>query len=548
MSKEGIQMDRRIFLKLTGMTSLAWVASGFYQVDGCNSGTDDYAGLDPTDPANFTRALRLPGQEGLMGILSPTGTLAVTATTVTMDLIDGYTTELWACQTTSGARTYINPSIYLRKGATLALNLANGLTEDTILHWHGLDVDWQQDGHPSYQIQPGESYPYAFGIRNRGGTYWYHSHPHMMTSEQVYRGMAGLLIVEDDDDLALRAAMGLTFGETDIPLLLQDKRLDSAMQLSYAPDSMEEFDGYMGDISFVNMSVNPALNVATRIYRFRILNGSNARILRLAFTQGDVPLPFSIIGTDGGLLEQAQAATEVFLAPAERVDVLLDLSSLLVGDEVFLRTLQFDSMDVMSMRMASEKSNASAETSAATHLEQGAPYLLLKLVVTQKVTLPTAIPSKLSTITRLNTTGAVVRPIVLSSLPNSMTFTINGLTYDMNSYPLQVQRGTVEIWEVKNEVGRNLSSMPHPLHVHGAQFQVMDRQGSPAQTTGGAVDSAGRLATDLGWKDTVLVWPGEAVRLAMDFTNAFPGEQKLMLHCHILEHEDAGMMLNFKIV
>jgi len=548
VSTDGIRMDRRVFLKLSGMTGLAWLTSGFYQVDGCGSGEDDYASLDPTDPANFTRALRLPGQDGLMGVLTPTGALEVTAATATVSLIEGYDTTLWAYQTTSGARSYINPSIYLRQGDSLAVNLVNGLNEDTILHWHGLDVDWRQDGNPSYQIQPGESYAYSFGIRNRGGTYWYHPHPHMMTAEQAYRGLSGLMIVEDDDDVALRSALNLTFGQTDIPLVLQDKRLDSQNQLAYTPDSMEEFDGYLGDISFVNMTVNPLLEVATRIYRLRILNGSNARILRLAFTKGDQAITFSVIGTDGGLLERAYQAREVFLSPAERVDVLLDLSSLQPGDEVFLRTLQFDAMDVMSMRMASERNTSGSKTSAATHLEQGEPYYLLKLAVTQQVTQPAAVPSSLSTVRRLDTTGATVRPITLSSLPNSMTFTINGQTYDMDAFPVQVTRGSVEVWEVSNQVGRNLSSMAHPLHIHGALFQVIDRQGSPAQTADQVVDSAGRFATDLGWKDTVLVWPGETVRLAMDFTNAYPGEQNLMLHCHILEHEDAGMMLNYKIV
>ena len=549
-------MDRRVFLKLTGMVGLTAFTSGFYQVDACDSG-GDYDSLDPTNPANFVRALRIPGDEGVLGFLTPSSTFSLTAGLTSVTMIEGYATDLWAYQATVGDSAYVNPSIYLRQGDNLQTTMVNNLNEDTIMHWHGLDVDWTQDGHPSYQVQAGESYPYAFRILNRGGTYWYHPHPHMRTAEQAYRGLAGLLIVEDDDDLALRQALNLTFGETDLPLLIQDKRFDGQRQLVYTPDDMEEFDGYLGDVAVVNLTVNPYLNVSTRNYRFRLLNGSNARILRLAFVQGTQNLPFSIIGTDGGLLERAQTANEVFLAPAERVDVILDLSGLQVGDEVFLNTLSFDSMDVMNMKMSSstemghhEMGNMSGmKTEAASNLGQGDAFSLLKLNVTEAISRPATLPTTLSSVPRINTTGASTRPITLSSSSvNSMIFTINGETYDMDAYPIQVQRGTVEIWEVTNQVGRTLSSMPHPLHIHGAMFQVMDRSGSPAQTASQVVDDAGRFATDLGWKDTVLVWPGETVRLAMDFSTPHAGEQNLLLHCHILEHEDMGMMLNFKIL
>ena len=550
------EMNRRRFLQVTGLTGVALWTSGFMQVDGCGSG-GDYEALDPTNPANFNRPLRLPGADGVLGVLDPNAGFDLAATTTPVSLMEGTTTDLWAYQASAGGRAYVNPTLYLRQGDTFTTSLVNGLNEDTILHWHGLDVDWTQDGHPSYQIAAGDRYAYTFRILNRGGTYWYHPHPHMRTAEQAYRGLAGLLIVEDADDLALRTALGLTFGQTDLPLLIQDKRLDADRALVYAPDDMEEFDGYLGDVSVVNLTVNPYLDVASRFYRFRMLNGSNARILRLAFQRGGASLPFSVVGTDGGLLERPVEVTEVFLSPAERVDVVVDLRGAAVGDEIFLNTLAFEPMDVMNMKMAPAKAAADghhghsmggSRAAAASHLGQGAAFSLLKLIVTERGPSAGALPASLSTVPRIDTSGASTRPITLSSSEaNSMVFTINGETFEMNSYPIVVERGAVEIWEVTNEVGRTLSSMPHPLHVHGAMFQVIDRSGSPQQTAPQVVDAAGRFATDLGWRDTVLVWPGETVRLAMDFSTPHAGEQNLMVHCHILEHEDTGMMVNYKI-
>jgi suppressor of ftsI/bilirubin oxidase len=266
--------------------------------------------------------------------------------------------------------------------------------------------------------------------------------------------------------------------------------------------------------------------------------------------KGSQALPFHVIGTDGGLLDAPYQASEVFLAPAERLDVLLDLSALQVGDELWLQTLKFDPMDTMSMltsgsphTLSSTPSNARSKTpsstlsssmsSASTHLEVSQPFTL---------------PSTLSTLTRIDTTGRSVRQVKLvSSATDSMLFTINGETFQMDQYPITVQRGSVEIWEVYNvPPANNVSSMPHPLHIHGAPFQVLSRQGSPSQA-GTPVDTSGRFVTDLGWKDTVLVWPGETVRLAMDFTNPYAGDQTLVMHCHILEHEDSGMMINIKV-
>jgi FtsP/CotA-like multicopper oxidase with cupredoxin domain len=226
----------------------------------------------------------------------------------------------------SGGKTYLNPTIRARNGANVRIRLANGLGEETIVHWHGLHVDWRNDGHPIDAVGPGQSYDYDFTLRNRAATYWYHPHPHGRTGPQAYRGLAGLLIVEDEAEARLSQALDLEFGVSDVPLVIQDKRFDDRGQLVYLTGGpMEQFMGFFGDTVAVNLTVNPSLDVASRVYRFRLLNGSNARTYRLAFRRGNEGLPFSLIGTDGGFLAAPRRVEEIFLSPAERADVLLDL-------------------------------------------------------------------------------------------------------------------------------------------------------------------------------------------------------------------------------
>jgi len=150
-------------------------------------------------------------------------------------------------------------------------------------------------------------------------------------------------------------------------------------------------------------------------------------------------------------------------------------------------------------------------------------------------------PSKLSPIARIDTRGATVRNISLTM--QRMRWLINGESFNMDSYPMQSRSNTVELWDIQNA----RMSMPHPMHMHGFSFQVVNRRNSPSQVRKLAQDTSGRMVTDLGWKDTILVWPGETVRIAIDFTNEFAGDQIYLFHCHNLEHEDQGMMVNHRV-
>jgi blue copper oxidase len=517
--------------------------------------TAAYDSLSPTDLDNFTNPLRLPGGDGVMGILDASDTpLRITTGTKSVEVLPGKRSEVSAYRVERDGKIYLNPTIRLRTGANFSAELANGLDEETTIHWHGLHVDWRMDGHPLLPVAPDATYRYAYPVENRGGTYWYHPHAHGTSARQTYSGLAGFFIVEDEEERRLVEALDLKLGGTDIPLLIQDKMFDEGGNFLYAPGQTEVEMGYQGDVVLTNLTPNPYLEVGTRIYRFRILNGSNARNFRLAFSKAgeDELLPYHVIATDGSLLERPARATEIFLSPAERMDVLVDLRDFEVGEEVVLRSLPFDPMhnehemggDMEHMDMGHH--HHMGHHMGPVQLPDGSGFCVLRLVISERVAYAGSVPETLSEAPRQDFFGATTRPITLSmaSEGGANRWLINGLTHEMDEYPIVARRGAKEIWEIRNDE----RSMPHPMHLHGFRSLVLGRTGSPEQVSRLAVDESGRTPTDLGFKDTVLVWPGETAKVAIDFSHGFEGEQFYMFHCHILEHENAGMMLNVKVV
>ena len=506
-----------------------------------------HAGMEPGTPdaGAFPNALRLPGSSGVLGVLDVSAPFSIMAKSTQYAILDGKPAPLLVYQVEQDGKTWVNPVFRVRTGATFRTKLSNALDESTIIHWHGLKVDSRNDAHPAYAIGAGATYDYQFQIPNRAGTYWYHPHPHKLTSKQAYLGLASFFIVEDDEELALQKALDLKLGVTDIPLVIQDKKFDGEGRLVYTPSEEEKVNGYVGDIVLVNLTPRPHLNAATRLYRFRILNGSNARAYRLAFTQGGRPLEYVVIGTDGGLLDRPYPVKEAFLSPGERLDVLLDLRGVAVGDAVILQSLPFDPMhaegSMAGMAMDHGAMGGMEHGAQPGMLADGAAIDLLRINVTSKTAYEPRVPSKLSALAPAR--AADVRPREFLLDLKDGRWRINGEVFEMNKTPVTVQRGAREIWEIRNEK----ASMPHPMHLHGVPFRVLTRTGSPQQLKPSVVNGQGLTATDLGWKDTVLVWPGETVRLAVDFSHPYPGDQVYLFHCHNLEHEDQGMMINIKV-
>jgi suppressor of ftsI/bilirubin oxidase len=494
--------------------------------------------------------LALPSDNGLFGVLDPSDPFTMYARETRHQILPFRDTQLWTYEVEAGGKQYINPIIKIKKGETLSTLLENELPEATIIHWHGLHVDYQNDGHPVYQIQPLDEYPYEFPVLNRAATYWYHTHAHRRTAFQAYYGLASLFIVEDEDERQLTESLDLNFGETDIPLIIQDKTFDSSGDLIYTQNPMGAMDGFLGDTILANLTYRPYLNVSSRIYRFRILNASNARIYRLAFSNSRTSMPFYLIGTDGGLLTTPQQVTEAFLSPGERIDVLLDLSRSRAGETVWLKSLAFSGAN--DCRMMGGGGMMGGGIGQCSSLPNGTPFPILRLNVTRKTPYDKVIPAELSSISPIETSDAETRRFTLSFA--MMRWLINGLSFDMDYVPVTVARGSTEIWEISNpltSMGMGMTgmmNMPHPMHIHGFQFQVLQRINSPYQVRRLALDGTGVLPTDMGLKDTVLVWPGEKVRIAINFSHNFPGSQLYLLHCHILEHEDNGMMMNYEVV
>jgi blue copper oxidase len=523
-----------------------------------------YATLNPTELDNFKNPLRLPGEEGVMGVLDASDVpTRITAKKESVEVVPGKSTELWAYHAERDGKTYVNPTIRVRTGTEFSAEFANDLDEETTVHWHGLHVDWRMDGHPFQPVATGATYRYAFSVRDRGGIYWYHPHPHGGTARQTYAGLAGFFLVEDNDQRRLDEALNLRLGETDIPLLIQDKVLDESGNFLYEPDQMALAMGYEGDVVLVNLTPTPYLEVSPRIYRFRLLNGSNARTYRVAFSrvgEGEL-LPYQLIGTDGGLLDRPRAVREVLLSPGERIDILLDLKRFEVGEELVMRSLPFDPMhrehememggDMDHMEHMGHMDHMDMGHHHMHHqmgparLPDGSEFHLLRLVMKEKTDYSRSVPETLSEIPQPDLDEADTRPITISMTTDDggMRWLINGKTHTMDEFPIVVQRGAKEVWEIHNDE----KSMPHPAHLHGFQFQILERSGTPDQVAHLVVDEKGRLVTDLGFKDTVLLWPGQTVKCTMDFSHGFEGEQIYMFHCHILEHETA-MMLNVRVV
>jgi FtsP/CotA-like multicopper oxidase with cupredoxin domain len=468
----------------------------------------------------------------LLAPMQVNGPLLLTAAVMREAIFPGRTTDLWAYRGGEEGHVSVNPTLRVRRGDTLDVTLANHLGEDTTIHWHGLHVDERNDGSGLHPLPNASSYRYRFPVVNRAGLYWYHAHPHFRTGAQVHQGLAGLLLVEDDEDDELRAKLHLEFGDNEVALMIQDKLVDQRNNFKY---SMGEED-FLGNLTLVNYALRPRLDVKRSLTRLRLLNASNARVYRLAFMRGALQLPFIIIGNDGGLLAQPHRVDEAFLAPAQRVDVLLDLAQQQAG-EIVLRSLRYDPMD----------NEPTDKAAPALHHALGAPMGeeidVLTLRVRESAAEPIAVPATLGSLRRIETVGANLRRFRLHT--DGQHWYINGYNYhqDMQAIPIDIARDSIEVWEIRNDI----ESMPHPMHLHGFQFEILSRDNSPPQVRRLAQGASGLSAQDSGWNDTVLVWPGETVRIAIDFSHAFPGPQRYMFHCHNLEHEDQGMMMNVRV-
>lgn len=538
---------------LSAVGSLPGVLAATHGTSGAM--TQEITGIEK-EAAGFANPLRLPGSSGLFGVLPVSKFREVQVVRSEIEVLPGRRTPILAYAVESGGKKILNPALMARRGEEMRVRLINRIDQPTVIHWHGLSVDSRNDGNGLNVVEPGRSMDYAFTLRDRSSMYWYHPHAHGYIPQQAYHGLASLLFVEDDDETALRKELDLALGDTEIPLVLQDREFDAQGRLLYAPTAAQSFGGWVGNRLLVNLTERPFIQAGRRIVRFRILNGCNARSYRLAFVQGGRRLGFFMAGTDGGLLARPLRIDQTFISPGQRLDVLVDLREADPGLPVTLASLAFDPMHAEGGHDMAQAGSAAPPMAGMDHSQHGAA--------------PAAEPS--TTMAMEGEARALMRidlrasakyerrmPTVLSSLPAATAsanpprrmqlghngkgnWTINGGLFDPKVAALSVQRGARETWLIENAE----RSMPHPMHLHGFSFRVIERFGSPALVRELA-GARGLLPQDQGIIDTVHVWPGESVRVTIDFAHPHAGDQDYVFHCHSLEHAEAGMMLRYTV-
>ncbi|MEZ4681342.1 MAG: multicopper oxidase domain-containing protein [Caldilineaceae bacterium] len=575
-------ISRRTFLRLSGASFALLTAAG---MSGCGPVGE------PTQSQTQIQTREQSSERASATALQPNLELTLTAQQDEVAILAGAPTKVWRYTATVEEGdpasvqpvpdSYLGPIIRVQRGQTVRIHFRNELPEASIVHWHGLLVPSAMDGHPDAVVEPGQSYTYEFEVRNRAGSYWFHPHPHGRTGAQVYNGLAGLFLVSDEEEETL----DLPRGDYDLPLVLQDRTFDANNQLVYMANGMggmmDGMMGFLGEQILVNGQPGPQLPVATRVYRLRLYNGSNSRIYKLAWSNG---MPMTVIGTDGGLLGEPVERDYVTLGPAERVEVWADFREEAVGSEVKLQSLAFSGVEA-GMMMGGMPMHTMMDTTAA--LPNGAPFDVLTVQVAREEAETLTLPTELTPIEHHAVADAVNgdQPRHFTfAMDNNMAWTINGRTFAMDEVAEEetVRFGDLEVWHFYNGMvatGSDASSggmmggmrghgghmghgnqsgqrdqggmmgggmmdfMAHPVHVHGVQFQVIDRTIDDAQRSGWETVKDGYI--DAGWKDTVLMMPGETVQVLMRF-DSYAG--RYLYHCHNLEHEDLGMMRNFEIV
>ena len=422
---------------------------------------------------------------------------------------------------------FLAPTIIVNKGDSITLNVTNNLAVKTTIHWHGLHVSAMNDGGPHQEINPSSTWSPSFKVRNNASTFWYHPHGVGQTERQVSRGLAGFFIVKDSAEAAL--VLPRTYGVDDIPIVVQTKAFDVLQQIAIATN--------MDTALFVNGTLNPYFNAPAQVIRFRLLNGSSLRTYNFGFSNGQT---FYQISTDGGLLDTSLALTRLMLNPGERAEILINFSGM-VSQSIFLKSF---GSELPTGIYGADSIGLGADTihEYADNFLNGADFNLLQLNIVAQTTSPiTTIANALVPYSPLNTLSATnYRTLVFDTLrllpidpPNRSEgpFGINYKSFDMDSINEVVHLNTTEIWTLVNK-----TLIAHPFHIHDVQFNVIEKSGLPPSPS------------ESGWKDVILVMPNDSVKFITKFETFADPITPYMYHCHLLHHEDDGMMGSFLVI
>ncbi|TDB81999.1 copper oxidase [Micromonospora sp. KC721] len=482
-----VDVKRRSILLLAALSGAATTGVAC----ACSGGSEDDGSDSPSGgTAAFDKPLRIPPL--FMPKVDADGVKQFTLTMQSggrSEFLPGKTTETWGI---NGA--YLGPTLRVSRADRVRMRVTNRLGETSTLHWHGMRVPAKMDGGPHQMIEPGATWSPEWTVDQPAMTGWYHPHLHEKTAMHVYRGLAGLIIVDDPEDPGLPRE----YGVDDIPLIIQDKKFQRDGQLNVS-DVEGGTWGVLGDSILVNGTLGAQFKVTTQAVHLRVLNASNARVYRVGFADNRT---FHVVGTDGGLLERPVEVDRVKLSPGERAQIVVRFAP---GEQVAL--------------------NSIGETAREAGDPEEDNYQLMKFVAAPHLASSAALPTALG--------GAPATPPPAGARVRTFTLSgseINDKEMDMTRIDEVVPAGAHEIWEVNN------TSYAHNFHIHEVHFRILEMNGAPPPPY------------QQGPKDTVFMAKGAEARLAVSFGTHVDPVSPYMYHCHILRHEDKGMMGQFVVV
>ncbi|BDH47078.1 multicopper oxidase [Salmonella enterica subsp. enterica serovar Choleraesuis] len=519
-------MHRRDFIKysaaLSGLTLLpAWSKSA----------------LSAGRPALPVPAILEPDISGRIKLIAQAGTTA----------LGGKNATTWGYN-----GPILGPAIRLQRGKPVTIDIYNRLSQDTTLHWHGLEIPGEADGGPQQIIAAGGHRQVTFTPDQPASTCWFHPHQHSNTGYQVAMGLAGLVLINDFE--AGKLLLPQQWGADDVPVIIQDKRLNSQGEIDYKLDVMSAAVGWFGDLLLTN-GVNYPQHAAPRGWlRLRLLNGCNARSLNIATSDRR---PMYVIASDGGLLSEPVKVEELPMLPGERFEVLVEARD---GKEFDMVTLPVNQMG-MNIAPFDKPVPVLHIQPIILHASGTMPDTLVKLpAVVAPDNLPTrwlqlmmdpmldmmgmqalqkrygaaAMGSMKGHMMDMHGSQGMHHMAGMAANGDHMDLmhanSINGKSFNMSEPAFDVPRGQYERWTISGEG----DMMRHPFHIHGTQFRILSENGKPP------------AAHRQGWKDIVNV-EGARSEVLVRFMHQADKSAPYMAHCHLLEHEDTGMMLGFTV-
>lgn len=494
------------------------------------------------------------------------GKIALNVQTGSMKWKAGMQTPTWGIN-----GPLLGPAMRLQRGKDVAINVTNALPEATTMHWHGMEIPGTSDGGPQAVIEPGKMWTAEFKVDQPATTAWFHPHTHGLTGRQVAMGLGGLIIIDDEESTKL--PLPKEWGVDDVPVILQDKRLDAKGHIDYQLDIMTAAVGWFGDMMLTNGAVYPQHLAPRGWLRLRFLNGCNARSLNLATSDGR---PLYVVGSDGGLLGEPVKLTELPILMGERFEVLVDTRDGKAFDIITLPVKQmgmtlppFDRALPVLHIQPTLKSNEAKLPDALVNMPavpaadnvktrwlqlmmdpqldmMGMQMMMQRYGMASMAGMDMKGHGNMAGMDHGQMQGKMAHGQMGHGKMNHGGMEqgnqmapgydfmhgnkINGIAFDMAKPMFDVKRGTYEKWTISGEG----DMMLHPFHIHGTQFRILSENGKPP------------AAHRSGWKDTVRVegWRSEVL---VKFDHEAPKERAYMAHCHLLEHEDTGMMMSFTV-